>query len=1129
MGTDYLPPDGTRLPFNFTEAGYTPPNSTSILFNFAPQGNFGTLKAAINVMQPNWETTQTYPKSCPKYVVGYGPGGVQIIKGRCLFGGIRDIQGIINGVPKGLTQGPLSAYINGILNKGESDLSASMRITRPVDLSAFVDTHQPDNLSANIEGFLKKGSGDLTAFLGTHSPGDINAYLGAHQPGDLSAYLNGIKKRGSGNLTGSVDTHLPIDLPGVIKTHSPGNLAVYLRAWKYGAIVDLPAYVRGWQSENLSASIETHTSGNVIGLIRGWVREVNRDLSANIRGYDYIGLSASIGTHPYDNLSTSIRAWHRNIYVDLGAQLRVYQIEELGAVIDTHMWGNLGAKVLPHPPPPITATIRGWVRDVSNYLTANIYGWQASDLSAYGGGHLPANLGMILRGWYYGVARDLTANIHGWQELNLTANIHPHMHGDLYILLKGVALGVPRDLPALIHGWQEGNLGVITKGGHSPGDLLGHIRIFQTTQDNLPASIRGWQTLNLGGIVDTHQPSLFSATIRPWHREHYGDLKGIFHGWKDVYMPASVDTHLPRTLGGIIRVAEKLAELFPAIIHGWEYRHLGMTLGGTHDPVNLLAQLFVEQRDISVISGAIYGWQATDLPAYLNIVFKKNLPAYILPVLPADLSAYLKVRLISNLSASTHGWRYYDLGATIDQIYAKNLPARISAAPRFFANLNAKLKGVGASYSDISAYTRGFAHRSLGGYVVATYLADITAYLFPVVPRYIKGIIHGWQEAYLQGILNGQDYPWNLTASITSKGYWNLLNAIIAPVRGVHNYSSLVGKVHPWEIRTFTANIFVDSAVNLGAYLNPRLQASDLHASIRPKMIRLTTLIKIPTMVGRDLSATINYLCFQTGVRNLSAFIYPKFKGDLYAFIRPLYYNYKPINLGAKVGYTDSILEVDKLKIGITVLPGQYFTTDRYKLALYVLDAKSILNAYIRGTLRYRGISAQIEGVDIPAFTFDNVLKNREKVLHTTYDGVFKAFEVVEISFKEAVKEYFYSSDGEYAWRTDRSSKWLLDIRSILPLELAVRLKRRLHRATTLSDLRSFSSIDEAMKHAIAYVTEYPQASLGASIYNSGTYAYLSGQINPKYIKSERTSLSSSITAKDSITILAGQDTISKI
>lgn len=1128
MGTDYLPPGGTELPFNFTEAGYTPPTSTSILFNFAPKGNFGTLKAAINVMQPNWETTQTYPKSCPKYVVGYGSGRVQIIKGRCLYGGIRDIQGIITGVPKGLTQGPLSAYINGILNKGQSDLSASMRITRPVDLSAFVDTHQPDDLSANIEGFLKKGSGDLNAFLGTHLPGDISAYLAAHQPGDLSAYLNGIKKRGSGNLTGLVDTHLPVDLSGSVATHRPGNLSVYLRAWKYGTTIDLPSYIHGWQAADLTAIIDTHAPSNMLGFIRGWAREVTRDLSANVRGYDYTGLLASIRTHPYENLSTSIRAWHRNIYVDLGAQLRVYQIEELSAEVGTHMWVNLGAKVLPHPPPPITATIRGWVRDVSSYVTANIYGWQASDLSAYGGGHLPANLGMILRGWYYGVTSNLTANIHGWQELNLTANIHPHMHGDLYVLLKGVALGVASNLSAATHGWQEGNLGIITKGGHSPRDLLGHIRIYQTTQEQLPSSIHGWQTINLGGVVDTHQPSIFTAIIRPWHKG-YGNLKGILHGWKDVYMPAAIDTHPPGTLSGIIRVAEKLSKLFPAIIHGWEYRHLGMTLGGTHDPVELLAQLFVEQRDISDMPGAIYGWQSSNLPASLNIVLKRNLPAYLLPVQPADLTAYLKVRPISNLAANTHGWQYYDLGATIDQIYFKNLPAKISIVPRFFENLNAKLKGVGTLFKDLSAYTRGFSHRSLSGYVVATYLANMTAYLFPVVPRYIKGIIHGWQEAYLQGILNGQDYPWNLTASITTKGYWTLLGAIIAPVRGVHNYSSLIGKVHPWEIRTFTANIFVDSAVNLTAYLNPRLQASDLHASIRPKMIRLTTLVKIPTMVGRDISASINYLCFQTGVRNLSAFIYPKFKGDLTAFIRPLFYNYKPALLGAKVGYTDSILEVDKLKLSITVLPGQYFTTDRYRLALYVLDAKSVLNAYIRGTLRYRGLSAQVEGIDIPAFTFDSVLKNREKVLHTTYDGVFKAFEIVEISFKEAVKDYFYSSDGERAWKTDRSAKWLLDIRSILPLELAVRLKRRLHRAVTLSDLRSFGSIDAAMKHAIAYVTEYPQASLSASIYNGGTYKYLSAQIRPKYIKSERTSLSSSITAKDSTAVVAGQNTISKI
>jgi len=34
----------------------------------------------------------------------------------------------------------------------------------------------------------------------------------------------------------------------------------------------------------------------------------------------------------------------------------------------------------------------------------------------------------------------------------------------------------------------------------------------------------------------------------------------------------------------------------------------------------------------------------------------------------------------------------------------------------------------------------------------------------------------------------------------------------------------------------------------------------------------------------------------------------------------------------------------------------------------------------------------------IPAYTFDSVLRNREIVIHKTYDGIFKEFEVVEIS-----------------------------------------------------------------------------------------------------------------------------------
>ena len=105
----------------------------------------------------------------------------------------------------------------------------------------------------------------------------------------------------------------------------------------------------------------------------------------------------------------------------------------------------------------------------------------------------------------------------------------------------------------------------------------------------------------------------------------------------------------------------------------------------------------------------------------------------------------------------------------------------------------------------------------------------------------------------------------------------------------------------------------------------------------------------------------------------------------------------------------------------------------------------------------------------------------------------------------------------------------MLDVKSMLPANVALRLKRRLHRATVLYDLRKFASIDEALRYAIAYVTEYPQANLGATIINRGTYAQLSGSIIPRYIVSSNETLTSSIIPSGSTVVVGEANKISKI
>jgi len=1394
MSNEYLPPIGTRLPFNFSKSGYSSPSSTSTHFNFTPQGNFGVLKAAVNVLQPYWYETYTYSKECPKYVIGYGPGGIQIIKGRCIFGGIRDLQGIIIGQPKGYTEGSLPAYINSVIASGVGNLSSRCLAVKPQDLTAYIDKHGPEDLGGEIIPEKWKDTGSLPVFVGAHAPRDIAAWIDVHCPGDLGGVLEGIKRKSSGNLgmtlggthtpvslrmtledthfpenvrasikawqkdfvtlsafldgfknrssqlfpamvgihdpinlsssirmwgggstdllgslkswvssdlgaqidehqwvglkakiggsgkgredfpailivdkykgfkvlSGYIDTHCPTDLSlsitgvkssskdlgglmhswhercfgGLIDTHGPRNLGsvirgwfsdvnnlgaaikvwrsgtkdlgsyidmhlpvdlgsdvgmhapsnlfasadshkyeelwIILRTWHRGIQVDLHSYIRGWQDGNISATLGAHNPrdlrvymrawqrevfldfpANIYGwqqgqdiraeidahsprdikfIIRGWKREAQKDLSAAFWGWEQRGLSAYLFPHPYHDLLAVIRPWYRGLSGALAAQLRVWQDGNLSAISAGHVWGVLTAKVLPHPPPPLPATIRGWQRDLQQNLLANTYGWGKGDISGTVGAHQWNMLTVIMKGVFLGAERDITGSMYGWDRGNLGVIIDKHSPRDLGILLKGVVLGVTTDLSANFWGWEERCLGVTTKGGHLPRNLIAHVRICQRDYLDLSSNMHGWAEIDLGAIASGHLPGEIPATIRSWYRGNTKDLVGLIYGWQDGDLGGIIGGHSPENLRGIIKVSERTFRLFPASIWGWKTKDLSMTLGGTHAPVDLQAYVDVAQRKTRLLNALIRGWQRLDLSAFINVVHLYDLSAVLQSIPPKNLPAYLKVRPQSTLSANTYGWGMLNLGAVIIRIYDVALPAKIHGRDDMFSNLQAKLRGVGTSVvRNLTSFVRNMHYRTLSACLRATYLASIQAYLRAIQPRDLNAKIHAWHTRDLQGILNGCDYPWNLTAAICPTGGWDLLTANIFPKTAIAIYTNLKASVHPWEIRHLMSSITGANAPFLRAIITPLGYSSALHASIRPKMIRLTTVIDIPTMNHKDLSAIINYPCFKTGWSDLGTYICPIFKSDLYAYIKAIRYNYKPALLGAKTGYTDSISEVDKLKLCITIYPNEVISEDKLKVYFTIFSAGNLLSAYIKSIMMHKQLTATIVAEGIDHFVYPTLVKNREVVIHKTYEGVFKQFEYVEFAFKSIVEDYYYSSDGNYVWKKDRVDRWVLDVKSYLPTDTSLRLKRRLHKATTLYDFRKFPSVDAAMKYAIAYVTEHPYGNLGATIYNKSRYEGLTSTINPKYVHSTLTGLGANIIPEDFTIILSAGDGILKI
>lgn len=1409
MGDGYIPPENINLPFRFTEAGYSPPNSTAMLFNFAPKGNFRNLSAAVDVMQLNVDSTYTYVKSCPKYTIGYGSGNIQIIRGRCLFGGIRDLQSTINGISVAFTIGGLSAYINGVLESEVADLLSSCFPIKPCDLSSYLGAHTPENLNTSIYGIKKAGTQDISSMVGTHSPAEMSLYVSVHQPAVLPSSINSIKFNSTSTIYSEVDMHSPCNITSTITSHNPTNLtsmlftkqagvsniSSYIRSWDktelgsviyshlyrnlnsmvYGSgkgIVDIPSSIygerhkgmydvgsvirthlpinlgsiiacyrseigdigsavhgwqkgqdlssiidshnyinlgmsisgtksetsnlynsiHGWNIKSISSVIKTHQSGKIgssvrglgshsgnvassvralykdnivnissgIGIhqpvyltaiiqmhqpsdlrsilgshlseqlhssirswythntsdlssgnfgwekidlsaklggappldfrslirpwytgieynlpsslhgwqespilhsnieshpyfnihsnIRAWITGSVGNLSINIRSWDYTYLQASVLTHPYSEIGTAIRGWSVESLKNITGKIAVWQESYIKAGIDSHTWDTLGAKLYPHAPPPIYASIRSWHRLLTSQLPSKIRGWQDSSIGSKIASHRYASFSILLKGVVIEASRNIGGNIHGWQQLELSSTIEEHKPSNIGMLLKGVVLGAIRDLKPRIHSWQEANIGMTIPGGHYPSNIVAYINIFQKSYKTLKSYIRGWIQVDMQSNIYAALPVNIQSSIRAWYTDLTMDLRGCTFGWAVGDLPSFSGSHLPENLLGLVHgYAEryirshlhgyqesyistvisthnpisihssivpriKVSKFLLSILHGWQIDSIGMSIKGGHSPVDIASCLRVNQTDISLVTSYLHAWHTKGLSSLLNIVFPYDLNSIIYLIEPVNLSGYLNVRYTKSLPSILMAWQNNNLSATIYQIWHKELYAKVLAHERVDYNLKSLIKGYSNAATFITGSIVPFHFVNIQAVLRATYIANIKSYLYAIQPENLHGEIHSWHERYLQVMLVGENYLWDLTASIVSRGGLNNIRANLTPVKFPMISKSITVNIHPWEIRYLGAIVTGTNVVFLPAAITPLGFSGNIHASIIPKMIRLTTVISVSTLSHSDMSAIINYPCFMTNFRDLNSIIYSKYKGDLFAYIKPTKPLFMNRSLSAKIGYTDSFLETNKLDINIKIYPNEFITENKYKLHLYLLDAELLLKASIRGTLRYNNISAYINCERIPSFNFDYPIKNREMVIHKTYDGIFKTSEVVEMAFKSIVDDYFYNSSGDFAWKRSRFDKWMLDVKSILPPNTALRLARRLHKATTLYDLREFGNIDSALKFTIAYVTEYPQASLSASIINVGRYETLGSMIYPRYVKKSVFSLTSTLT-----------------
>lgn len=409
----YSKPPMDNLPFNFGAGGYTAPNFSELAFAFGGRPVTSAsvyLQGAINVI------SEDYIKECPTYVIGYGQD-IQIIKGRCVYTGFREIEGLIRGV-KGKDQVDLGGELVGEL----------AFISAQKDLSAYIESWYEAFLSAEILG-QEAGVKDLSASLHSWQQTDLAAQLGFVWAKDLQAQMYGIG---------------PVDLPAYLKVWPETPLPANIYGWQ---AKDLGGYINQIDYKDLGAILRPYKWRDLTGILRAWNQD-QKDLSAVTGIVHPVDLPAIL-------LSTEVKDLIGIIYPipakDLSAYILGWHQVDLPASITSNVW-----------PYDITANINatGGYKDLPAYLKM-LKGTGTGDLSASISYYLSRDLGSYIYGKTYSdlsasvdtkrLVHDLNASIYP-KKVMMTALITAHTmtYSDLASFINACFFTQSSDLPAYL-------------------------------------------------------------------------------------------------------------------------------------------------------------------------------------------------------------------------------------------------------------------------------------------------------------------------------------------------------------------------------------------------------------------------------------------------------------------------------------------------------------------------------------------------------------------------------------------------------------------------------------------------------------------------------------------------------
>jgi hypothetical protein len=515
-------------------------------------------------------------------------------------------------------------------------------------------------------------------------------------------------------------------------------------------------------------------------------------------------------------------------------------------------------------------------------------------------------------------------------------------------------------------------------------------------------------------------------------------------------------------LGAYIRSTIQATKNLGASIAG--FRGLGITYDLA---ASLVAQLLKGTGDIAA---DIFGYPPIDLPAILNVIEIRNLPAVLTAVLfkgEADLPALIDM----------HRRGYFDLSAFITSTRREgDLPASITVMHPF---------DLGASL--------------YGGYFGVP--ANLNAYLATIQPIDLPASLHGYDYLDILGILTGGFGPGDLQASILGVTPANL-TAAISGFLGIHVPVDLPASLAGYGTGDLSAYLLSTQPADLLAILTASGQVSDLPAILIPRTIYIKKALQVALLEHKNLTAVINFSCFASEWRALSAYVYPIYKMDLGAYIVGWFQGWADtlVDIGAIINTTDYYVE-DRF----TSRFFSYTDQDRHTLLktrftstepdYYVIDTLPILfgtfywaslTASITGMLTSTNLTASIT----PTYDFNYTAlpsyispKTHEVVINLArWEEQWQRF--VEIWFESSGfgdYKYFYVEAENKVYRVNRDRHWTIWFKSYKETEDQL-IERTDVRNKYLFRMSNYSTVDEAVRDFIDRISTYRRAALAASI-----------------------------------------------